>query len=548
MIQKVISLFKKNPTEIIVIFFSLLFSFWLMYSTFSYEGGTMYIASKAWSDFASHIPLIRSFSLGANFPVEYPLFSGEPIRYHFMFYLLVGFLEKLGLRLDLALNLPSILSFALLLILMYIFAKTLFQSKFVGILSLILFIFNGSFSFIYFFRKYPLSFPKTILDIWTNTTFPAFAPYDNSLISGGFWNLNVFTNQRHFALPLAISLFIILGFIIAEKNNKSLSIKLSILFGLFIGVLSFLHGAVFVMIIAILGVFFLIFPKQRKAIFIIGLIAGISSIPRTFFLFKVESNQIFKFYPGYLVANSLSFFTWVRYWILNLGLGFFLIPAGFILSEKLPKKIFFAFFTLFVIGNLFEFSPDIATNHKFFNLWLIVSNMFAAYVIYLLWQRKLLQKILVFLFVFFLTLSGIIDFFPIKNDRFISILDYPKNQDIKWIIDHTPKNSTFLNSTYIYNPASLAGRKIFLGWPYFSWSLGYDTDKRDVIAREMFNASEINSECILLKKNKINYISVSEQNDFIPKTQFFLLNFRSIYTNELSGFKIFDVNQTCNSF
>jgi hypothetical protein len=67
-----------------------------MFSTFSYKDGNMLIASKAWSDFASHIPLIRSFSFGNNFPPQYPLFSGPPIKYHFLFYAFVGLLEKLG--------------------------------------------------------------------------------------------------------------------------------------------------------------------------------------------------------------------------------------------------------------------------------------------------------------------------------------------------------------------------------------------------------------------------------------------------------------------
>ncbi|TSC86331.1 MAG: hypothetical protein G01um10147_943 [Microgenomates group bacterium Gr01-1014_7] len=80
----------------------------------------MLIATKAWSDFASHIPLIRSFSLGDNFLPEYPLFPGEPIRYHFLFYAVVGYLEKLGLRIDYAFNILSALSFAFLIISIYL--------------------------------------------------------------------------------------------------------------------------------------------------------------------------------------------------------------------------------------------------------------------------------------------------------------------------------------------------------------------------------------------------------------------------------------------
>ena len=254
---------RKNIIEIIFIFVALLFSSWLMFSTFSYQNGSMLIASKAWSDFASHIPLIRSFSFGNNFPPEYPIFPGSPIRYHFLFYLAVGFLEKTGLRIDFALNILSAISFLFLLYMIYKLSRLLFKNYCVAILAVLLFLFNGSLSFVYFFKNHPLSFPKTIFDILNNQIFPAFAPYDKSLISGGFWNLNVFTNQRHFALPLAISLFIFYFLIKAEKTNRKLSLKLATLFGILIGIFSFLHGAVLIMSIAVLCCMFLLFPKQR---------------------------------------------------------------------------------------------------------------------------------------------------------------------------------------------------------------------------------------------------------------------------------------------
>ena len=63
--------------------------------------------------------------------------------------------------------------------------------------------------------------------------------------------------------------------------------------------------------------------------------------------------------------------------------------------------------------------------------------------------------------------GGIIDFFPIYNDTKIELPDYRLNQDSFWIKNNTKPNSIFLNTTYLYDPASLAGRKIFMGWPYF---------------------------------------------------------------------------------
>ena len=127
---------KKTFPELAGMIFLLLFSFWLMFHTFSYNAKTnsMMIAYKAWSDFGSHIPLVRSFSMGDNFnrlirgkAPEYPLFPGEPIRYHFLFYAFVGLLERLGLRIDWALNIPSALGFFFLMVMIWTLAEQLFK-------------------------------------------------------------------------------------------------------------------------------------------------------------------------------------------------------------------------------------------------------------------------------------------------------------------------------------------------------------------------------------------------------------------------------------
>ena len=144
------SLLKRFKFELIIFSISLLFSVWLMFSTFSYQNGEMQIASKAWSDFASHIPLIRSFSLGDNFIPQYPLFSGPPIKYHFLFYAFVGMIEKIGLDIDYALNIPSAIGFSSLILIIYLFSKEIFKSKSVGVISIFLFLFNVKCNFIHF--------------------------------------------------------------------------------------------------------------------------------------------------------------------------------------------------------------------------------------------------------------------------------------------------------------------------------------------------------------------------------------------------------------
>ncbi len=93
----------------------ILFSCWLMHHTFRYKDGMMFPKGKCWSDFGGHIALIRSFSMGDNFPPEPLTFSGPSLTYHFLFDFLVGMLEKLGVNIAFAFNFLSAIGLSLLL-------------------------------------------------------------------------------------------------------------------------------------------------------------------------------------------------------------------------------------------------------------------------------------------------------------------------------------------------------------------------------------------------------------------------------------------------
>ncbi len=544
MLKKIIDYLKTFKAEVFVFVSSFLFSFWLMFSTFLYEKGYILIASKAWSDFASHIPLIRSFSLGINFPPQYPLFAGAPIKYHFLFYALTGLAEKSGIRIDIALNIFSALGFFFLLIMIYVFSKELFKSKAIGVLSILFFIFNGTLEFIKFFVIHPISV-HSISDIIENQKFVSFGPYDGSIISA-FWNLNIYTNQRHLALSYALSLFLIY-LILKLDNNKANNIKKSVLVGIILGASFFLNIAVFIMTILILGSMFLLMRKKRVCIFIVALIASILAFPQYLYLQSGGSNFQPLINPGYLVLN-LSFLNFLSYWIQNLGLHIFLIPLGFIVATKNERKILISFFTLFIVGNLIQFSPEIAANHKFFNYFMIIGVMFSAYCLTRLWRRRNIFKPIVIILIFFSMFSGIIDFFPIANDNKIALADYPVNKNVAWIIKNTNPNSVFLNTQYLYDDASLAGKKIFLGWPYFAWSQGYDTNKRGEIRNLILTATDKKLSCDLLTRNKIDYIEISPvatNSDNPQISNMYIKSFVTIYHNGINGYRLLSVTKSC---
>ncbi len=147
-------------TEYLLVALLVLFASWLFWSNFRINPTTnqLIVASKAASDFAGHIPLIRSFSLGDNYNFENPLLAGVHLRYHFLFYLVIGLLERGGVRLDWALNSLSIGGFVLFLLLIYYLAKQFFNNRLVGLIAVILVLFNGSLAFLEFFKAHHLSF------------------------------------------------------------------------------------------------------------------------------------------------------------------------------------------------------------------------------------------------------------------------------------------------------------------------------------------------------------------------------------------------------
>ncbi len=492
---------------------TLFLSFAIMFSSFSYQKGSFLIGTKLWSDFAAHIPLIRSFSFGYNFPPEYPIFPNFPIHYHFLFYLIVGILEKQGVRIDIAINILSTISFFALLIIIFKISHLLFKRRKVAYLSVILFLFNGSLSFIEFFKKNDFSsIPMSIIN---NLDFPSWGPYDGKVVSA-FWNLNIYTNQRHLAASFLLCLLSFYLILKKIENKQAISYKFCLIVGCLSGLFYFLNQSVFIMYLVLLIGIGLFFRNHSKKLFTILFITGVIALPQYMYVNSAGIAFSPRIEVGYLIAKNFSIINFILYWVFNLGLNIFTIPFALYYSNKIQKKIFFIFFSFFLVGNLFIFSPDIAANHKFFNFFMIIGSMFSSFALYRMWSKNNFSKLIAVILFLFLTLSGIIELFPILNDKKIELKDYPSNKSINWIKNNTPPNSIFMNTNFLYDSASIAGRKIFLGWPYFPWSAGYDTDLRSKEIKAFFTLKDKTRICSYLSKNGIGYIYLTKPSEFFP--------------------------------
>ena len=100
--------------------------------------------------------------------------------------------------------------------------------------------------------------------------------------------------------------------------------------------------------------------------------------------------------------------------------------------------------------------------------------MFSAYAVVRIGLIRRIGPISLICIIFLLVFSGIIDLFPIINDSRGSVVNSDKRQDVLFFENHTNPNDIIANSTWFYHSASLAGRAIYSGYTYFTWSYGYD--------------------------------------------------------------------------
>lgn len=490
-----------------------------MAKSFGYNGQNhqFRIARHQIGDFGLHLSVIRSFSWGNNFPVESPFFPGRPLPYHYYFDLLVGLLEKTGLRIDAAFNGVSIVFFTALLFLIYKLPQLIFEkSKLLGVLSVVFFVFHSNLTFIDFFKGKGLTL-SIFKDFWLLPDYIHKGPFDGSIISI-FFTLNVYLNQRHLMVAFVISLAIIYFLLSKLIKAQKFSYKTLILLGVILGVLSRVHTLTFFSTVTIIFLLFILFRRSRLLIFLFIPTMAVF----VFHLKDIMSQNLNHAFinPGFLSLRPLSIVNFFSFWVMNLGIAIILIPCGFFLSGKKQKLIFLSVFSLFLIGNTFQLSFLMNHNHSLFNFFIIFANLYIAYFLFNMLRkyRNILGKAIFILLIVALTISGAIDLMAIKNDFQFRLEDAPSNKFMQWIKTNTHKNNIFLARQEILDPVTLSGRYNYLGHDYYLSVMGYDMTQRKISAKTFFEANslEILSK---MKNEKIKYLVIpnSPISDFTYK-------------------------------
>ena len=547
-----------------LVFFGILLVFitYMMFYVFYIKDGVMYAGLTVCSDYAPHTAMMRSFSLGNNFPTQYPHFGGADVKYHFMFQFLAGNLEYLGLRLDLAYNLLSIGSLLGFLMLLYELALRITGRMCCGIWTIILFFFRSGMAFWRFLWEH-LQAGDLLTVLQENTAFIGYTENEN----WGLWNFNVYLNQRHLAFGLllvTLALYLFMDWLEAgisheEKGLQWLGKRFTapetwkcrqpekaLFMGLFLGLGAFWNGAAVIGgLLILMG--FAIFSDGKLDYLITALVTVFFSFLQTK-IFIRGSAMGFQLYLGFLAEEKtpwgvVKYLFWMGgiFFLGLLGLVVFLRRKGRVLAVSFLIPIIFAFTILMTV--------DINVNHKYIMISYAFLGILWAWAVCSLWRGKVIKKILAVVLAVCLTVTGVYDFAVIlKGNGYGHRIAINMNSELTaWLAENLDKNDLLLTPEYSINEVTMSGVMLYCGWPYYAWSAGYDTYYRAAQAVTIYTTSDSELLKNLVKQEKITYILYEEDSQFEGqdcREDVIAENYELVYENPGGSIRIYKTSES----
>lgn len=524
--------------EAVFFLFLLAFLTWIMFYVFYIKDGILYSGFTVYGDYAPHTAMMRSFSLGDNFPTQYPHFGGEDVKYHFMFQFLVGNLEYLGIRIDIAYNMLSVFALLGFLMMLYSIARRITGSGAAGVVTVALFFFRSSFTFFRYLWEHLRSgdLLKTLAE---NTSFIGYTPNED----WGLWNFNVYLNQRHLAFGLLIAALVLWYYLdlveagcshsekgLAWMKNRLFSAEAwkirnpegALAAGLALGLTAFWNGAAVIGgLLILLG--FAVFSDGKLDYLVTAVTAVLFSVLQSKVFIRGSAVEA-DFYWGFISEDkSLAGVLW---FLIQMSGIFF---AGAVLLLPLLKKRLHRVLTVsclfpVVFAFCFSLTPDITVNHKYIMISYAFLAVLWAGLLAGLWKGKdgsrrfaaVIRRAAAVLLAVCLTATGIYDFVVIlrNNGPGHRVTVNMESTLTDWLAEHLDSEDLLLTPEYSMSETTMSGVMMYLGWPYYAWSAGYDTYGRARKAVEIYTSEDPAAVDKLVKEEKITYILFEEGMEF----------------------------------
>lgn len=524
--------------EAVFFLFLLAFLTWIMFYVFYIKDGILYSGFTVYGDYAPHTAMMRSFSLGDNFPTQYPHFGGEDVKYHFMFQFLVGNLEYLGIRLDIAYNMLSVFALLGFLMILYSIGRRITGIGAAGVVTVALFFFRSSFTFFRYLWEH-LRSGDLLRTLAENTSFIGYTPNED----WGLWNFNVYLNQRHLAFGLLIAALVLWYYLdlveagcshsekgLAWMKNRLFSVEAwkmrnpegALAAGLALGLTAFWNGAAVIGgLLILLG--FAVFSDGKLDYLATAVTAVLFSVLQSKVFIRGSAVEA-GFYWGFISEDKSP--VGILWFLIQMSGIFF---AGAVLLLPLLKKRLHRVLTVsclfpVVFAFCFSLTPDITVNHKYIMISYAFLAVLWAGVLTGLWKGKdgsrrsaaVIRRAAAVLLAVCLTATGIYDFVVIlrNNGPGHRVTVNMESTLTDWLAEHLDSGDLLLTPEYSMSETTMSGVMMYLGWPYYAWSAGYDTYGRAQKAVEIYTSEDPAAVDRLVKEEKITYILFEEGMEF----------------------------------
>jgi len=237
---------------------------------------------------------------------------------------------------------------------------------------------------------------------------------------------------------------------------------------------------------------------RKKQSYLILLLAILIALPQALVYLQSREIPSITFKLGWL-APSQDLISILAFWFQNLGIYLILGAIGYYFASKELRFLFLATTPLFILGNLFIFTPFAWDNIKLFLFFFIVLAILAALALNKIMQRA--GAVVAISLVFFMTLTGILSVWTVATSSNITIYDSFDMKACEWAKENTPPNALFLTDGQHTCMFGVVGKRVFLGDLEWITTHGLNYTKQLEENNKM-----LAGDCELIKKNKIDYI------------------------------------------
>ncbi len=420
---------------------------------------------STWSDGAAHLAYAGRFTGGGRVPIDSPIASGEPARYHLLADFFGAQVSLLGTSLTSALAITSGYLALFVPATFYVCGRRLTGSRAAAVLGVVVFCAGGTLGWIQLGRD--------VADHGIGLL--GALPRDYARDPGGrLWmdnpTLSYLYAQRNglFGLPLGLVVLTLVRLGVDDDEHRDRALLAA---GVLAGLLPLANGFAFVVSVALAAAWALL-DRRRPWWRFFGPALALGA-PVAWWLQPPQSAV--RWFPWWMAPHGLG--PWAWFWFRNLGPFLVLLVVACAWRGTVPRRLVRAFlpvWLLWLVPNLVAFHPWEWNNTKYFAFWQLLGAFLVGAVLVRLVRSGAAGTALAVVALLAMCLAGLADLSRAADrDAAIAVTDRGGLRAAAWVRRATDRDAVLaVAPSNTEAVMMLGGRPVVSGFPGWSFDIG----------------------------------------------------------------------------